>query len=143
MNTRMALIAASILIAAPLAQAAPAKHALPLHPGFYVDADVPCGEANMGGLLQMMGDRFEFGHELCTIKSMSRHGDSYTATDECQNTDTGRKHSGKLTMVIPDDRTVVFTAAQPARYRYCPISSMPSVFKDAHEMVPDTPPFHP
>lgn len=45
-------------------------------------------------------------------------------------------------MVIPDSRTIVFgTAAQQTRYRYCPIPSLPSSFKDADEMVPDTPPF--
>lgn len=144
MTTRTALFAASILTAAPVASAAPARHTLPLHPGFYLEADVPCGEANMADMVQMMGDRFESGHELCTVTSMSQRGTSFVATDECQNTTTGRKHSRKLAMVIPNDHTVVFgTTARPMRYRYCPIPSLPTVFKDAHEMVPDTPPFQP
>jgi hypothetical protein len=144
MNTRTALFATSVLTAALLArsQAEPVSHRLPLHDGFYLEADVPCGEANTADLVQIMGSRFEAGHELCTIRSVSRHGNSLTATDECQNTITGAKRSGKLTMVIPDSRTIVFgTAAQQTRYRYCPIPSLPSSFKDADEMVPDTPPF--
>lgn len=144
MNTWAALFAASVLTAALLArsEAASVSHPLPLHPGFYLDADVPCGGANMADMVQIMGDRFEAGHELCTIKSVSRHGDSYVATHECQNTSTGGKHSGKLTMVIPDDHTVIFGAtAQATRYRYCPIPSLPASFKDAQETVPDTPPF--
>ena len=144
MNARTALFATSVLTAALLArsEAEPVSHPLPLHDGFYLEADVPCGEANTAELVQIMGSRFEAGRKLCTIKSVSQHGNSFTATDECQNTTTGGKRSGKLTMVIPDSRTIVFgTAAQQTRYRYCPIPSLPSSFKNADEMVPDTPPF--
>jgi hypothetical protein len=144
MNTRTALSAATILTAALLArsEAAPERHPLPVHDGFYLEADVPCGEAYTAAMLQIMGDRFESGRQLCTIKSVSRQGKSFTATDECQETSMGRKSSGKLTIVIPDDHTVVFgTKDQSMRYRYCPIPSLPASFKDAHEMVPDTPPF--
>ncbi|HSU06995.1 MAG TPA: hypothetical protein VLI93_15630 [Acetobacteraceae bacterium] len=140
MNIRKALSAASILTAALLAksQAAPAVHPLPLHDGFYLDADVPCGQAYTAGMLQIMGDHFESGHELCAIKSVSRHGNSFTATNECQDTTTGMKRSAKLAMVIPDNHTIIFGTT---RYRYCPISSLPTSFKDANEMIPDTPPF--
>jgi hypothetical protein len=140
----MVLFAASVLTAVLLArsEAAPVSHPLPLHDGFYLEADVPCGEAYAAGMVQIMGGRFEAGHDLCTIESVSRHGNSFTATDECQNTITGGKRSGKLTMVIPDNHTIIFgTATQQTRYRYCPIPSLPASFKDAHEMVPDTPPF--
>src|SRR5450432_3330020 len=144
MDTRTAVSAASILAAALLArsEAAPAEHPLPLHDGFYLDADVPCGQAYSAAMMQIMGDRFESGRELCTIKSVSRNGTSFTATDECQDTSMGGKRSGKLTMVIPDDHTIVFGAkGQTTRYRYCPIPSLPASFKDAHETTPDTPPF--
>jgi hypothetical protein len=47
---------------------------------------------------------------------------------------------GKLTMVIPDNHTVVFgTKDQSTRYHYCPIPSLPDSFRNAQEMVPDTP----
>jgi len=60
MNTRTALSAAAILTAALLArsEAASAKHPLPLHDGFYLEADVPCGQAYTGAMIQMMGDSF-------------------------------------------------------------------------------------
>jgi len=91
MHTRTALFATSVLTAALLArsEAEPVSHPLPLHDGFYLEADVPCGEANTADLVQIMGGRFEARRELCTIKSVSRHGNSFTATDECQNTITG------------------------------------------------------
>jgi hypothetical protein len=144
MNTRTAFSAAALLTATLLArsEAAPAWHPLPLHDGFYVEADVPCDEAYMEAMIQMMGDRFESGRELCTIKTVSRQGHSFTVTDECRETSIGGRSSGKLNIVIPDDHTVVFSAkGNSTRYRYCPIASLPDTFKDAHEMVPDTPPF--
>jgi hypothetical protein len=144
MNTRTALFAISVLTAVLVtrSEAAPDNHPLPLHDGFYLEADVPCGEAYSAAMVQIMGGRFEAGRELCTIKAVSRRGNSFTATNECQNTITGGKHSGKLTMIIPDDHTIIFgTTAQPTRYRYCPIPSLPASFRGAHETVPDTPPF--
>jgi hypothetical protein len=93
-------------------------------------------------MLQIMGDRFESGRELCTIRSVSRQGTSFTVAEACQETSMGRKSTGRLTMVIPDDHTIVLGAkAETTRYRYCPIPSLPDSFKDAHELVPDTPPF--
>jgi hypothetical protein len=144
MNVRTTLVAAFILAAALLAQsdAAPVSHRLPLHDGFYLEADVPCGEAYSAAMVQMMGDRFEAGRELCTIKSVYQNGNSFIATDECQDTSTGKRRSGRLTMLIPDDHTVVFGAGPEGTcYRYCPISSLPASFKNAQELVPDTPPF--
>jgi hypothetical protein len=144
MNTRTAVSVAVTLTAALLvrSEAAPARHPLPLHDGFYLDADVPCGEAYSAAMMQIMGERFESGRELCTITSVSRHGNSFTATNECQETSVGSRNSGKLTMAIPDDHTVVFgTKGKSTRYRYCPIPSLPHSFRDAHELVPDTPPF--
>ena len=141
MNTRIAIsVLTAVLVTR--SEAAPDNYPLPLHDGFYLEVDVPCGEAYSAAMMQIMGGRFEAGRELCTIKSVSRHGNSFTATDECQNTITGGKRSGKLTMIIPDSDTIVFgTAAQQTRYRYCPIPSLPASFKDADKMVPDTPPF--
>ena len=144
MNSQRALSAAAILTAVLLArsEAATAGHPLPLHDGFYLDAEVPCGEAYTAGMLQIMGDRFESGDNLCTIKAVSREGRSFTVTHECQETSTGAKSSGKLTMVIPDDHTIVLGPEDdPMRYRYCPISMLPASFRDAKEPVPDTPPF--
>lgn len=144
MHLRTSLFAVPILAAAVLArsEAAPAGHPLPLHDGFYLNAEVPCGRAYTADMVQMMGNRFEAGRELCTIKSVSRHGTSFIATHECQDTITGAKRSGKLTMVIPDNHTVIFDPkAQPTRYRYCRIPSLPASFRHAQETVPDTPPF--
>jgi hypothetical protein len=146
MSTRTSLSAVAILTAALLArsEAAPARHPLPLRDGFYLETDVPCGQAYSAAMLQIMGDRFESARQLCTIKSVSQQGKSYTVTEECQETSMGRKSSGKLTIVIPNDHTVVFgSKGQSTRYRYCPIPSLPASFKDAQEMVPDTPPFEP
>jgi hypothetical protein len=136
--------AAAVLTAVLLARsgAAIAGNPLPLHDGFYLDADVPCREAYTAAMLQIMGDRFESGNNLCTIKSVSHEGRSFTVTDECQETSTGAKSAGTLTMVIPDNHTVVFGPEDdPMKYRYCPISSLPATFKDSQETVPDTPPF--
>src|SRR6476661_5250570 len=110
MNSQRALSAAAILTAVLLArsEAATAGNPLPLHDGFYVDADVACGEAYTAAMLQIMGDRFESGNNLCTIKSVSHEGRSFTVTDECQETSTGTKSAGTLTMVIPNNHTVVF-----------------------------------
>jgi hypothetical protein len=143
-STRTALFAAALLTAVLLArsEAAPAGHPLPLHDGFYLDAEVPCREAYTAAMLQIMGDRFESGNELCTIKAVSREGKSFTVTHECQETSTGTKSSGTLTLVIPDNHTIVLGPEDdPMRYRYCPISSLPASFKGAQETVPDTPPF--
>jgi len=144
MNSQSALSAAAILTAVLLArsEAATAGNPLPLHDGFYLDAEVPCGEAYTAAMLQIMGDRFESGDNLCTIKAVSREGRSFTVTHECQEASTGAKSSGKLTMVIPDDHTIVLGPEDdPMRYRYCPISMLPASFRDAKELVPDTPPF--
>jgi hypothetical protein len=144
LHIRTALSAAAILTAALLArsEAAPAKHPLPLHNGFYLDAEVPCDQAYTAAMLQIMGDRFESARELCTIQSASQHGQSFTLTERCQDTSMGTQRSGKLTMVIPNDHTIVFGSQnQSTRYRYCPIPSLPESFKHAQEMVPDTPPF--
>jgi hypothetical protein len=141
---RTALSAAAVLTVALLArsEAASAGHPLPLHDGFYLDAEVPCREAYTAAMLQIMGDRFESGDNLCTIKSVSREGRSFTVTHECQETSTGAKSAGKLTMVIPDDHTIVIGPEDdPMHYRYCPIPSLPASFKNAQETVPDTPPF--
>jgi hypothetical protein len=119
-NIRTAVSAAVILTAALLArsEAAPARHPLPLHDGFYLDAGVPCGEAYSAAMMQIMGERFESGRELCTIRSVSRHGNFFIATDECQETSAGSLSSGKLTMVIPDDHTAVLgTKGKSTRYR--------------------------
>jgi hypothetical protein len=144
MNIRTTLAAAAIVTAALLARSeagAPA-HPLPVHDGFYLDAEVPCGEASAVSMVQIMGDRFESGRQLCTIKSVSRQGTSFTATETCQETSTGKRSAGTLTLVIPDDHTIVFGSKdQSMRYRYCPIPSLPASFKNAHETVPDTPPF--
>jgi hypothetical protein len=144
MHSRTVLSAAAVLTAALLArsEAATAGHPLPLHDGFYLDTEVPCREAYAAAMLQIMGDRFESGNSLCTIKSVSRVGKSFTVTHECQETSTGTKSAGKLTMVFPDDHTIVVGPEDdPMRYRYCPISSLPASFRDAQETVPDTPPF--
>src|SRR4051812_38829678 len=144
MRFRTVLSAAAALTAVLLArpEAARAGNPLPLHDGFYLDTDVACSEAYMAAMLQFMGDRFESGNNLCTIKTVSRAGRSFTVTEECQETSTGAKSSSTLTMVIPDSHTVVFGPDDdPIRYRYCPISSLPPSFKDAKETVPDTPAF--
>jgi hypothetical protein len=143
MNFQTSVIAVSIVSAAALAStsANPDGNRLPLRMGFYLAADVPCGEAFSAAMVQIMGNRIEAGRELCTIKSLSRHGTAFTATDECQDTTTGAKRLGKMKMVISDDHTFVFGATtHSTRYRYSPIASLPASFKDAQEMVPDTPP---
>ena len=144
MHSRTVISAAVILAGALLtrSEAATASHPLPLHDGFYLDVDVPCSEAYTAAMLQIMGDRFESGNNLCTIKSVSHEGRSFTVTHECQETSTGAKSAGTLTMDIPDNHTVVFGPEDdPMKYRYCPISSLPASFKDSKETVPDTPPF--
>jgi len=144
MRSRTTLAAAVVLTAMLLARsdAAMAANPLPLHDGFYLDTDVACREAYTAAMLQIMGDRFESGNNLCTIKTVSHEGRAFTVTEECQETSTGAKSSGTLTMIIPDDHTVVFGPEDdPMRYRYCPISSLPAAFKDSQETVPDTPPF--
>jgi hypothetical protein len=124
--------------------AADVRHPLPLHDGFYVVADLPCGQADTADMVQIMGDRFESGRELCAITVVSRQGTRVTLAEACQETSAGTKTSGTLTVTVPDDHTIVFGAGDKAtRYRYCPIPSLPSLFKDAQEMVPDTPPFKP
>jgi hypothetical protein len=146
MMIRTVLAAACLLTAAPLARsdAAPARHPLPLHDGFYLDAEVPCGEAYTAAMVQIMGDRFEAGRSLCTIKSVSRQGTSFAVADSCQDTSTGRQRPGKTSWVIPNDHTfIVGSKDQATRYRYCPIPSLPDLFKNAKETVPDTPPFEP
>ena len=140
---RTALSAAVILTAALLArsEAATAGHPLPLHDGFYLDADVPCGEAYTAAMLQIMGDRFESGNNLCTIKSVSHEGRSFTVAHECQETSTGAKSAGTLNMVIPDSHTVVFGPEDdPMKYRYYHISSLPASFKNRRRRC-WTPPF--
>ena len=144
MTRRMALFAAAALMAAltPGSEATSAGHPLPLHDGFYLDAEVACREAYTAAMLQIMGDRFESGNDLCTIKAVSREGRSFTLSNECQETSTGAKSAGTLTMVIPDDHTIVLGPEDdPMRYRYCPIASLPAVFGNSQETVPATPPF--
>jgi hypothetical protein len=140
---RTVFFAVAILTAVVMrSAAATAGNPLPLHDGFYLDADVACSEAYTAAMLQIMGDRFESGNNLCTIKKVSHEGRSFTVTEECQETSTGAKSAGTLTMVIPDSHTVVFgTTDDPMRYRYCPIASLPGSFKNSQETVPDTPPF--
>jgi hypothetical protein len=132
-----------LLLAAPLAGAAePASHPLPLHDGFYLDATIPCAEASTASMVQIMGGRFESGRNLCTIQSVARQGNSFTVTDQCQDTSTGKKHAGKAVFVIPNDHTLIVGPKDAAqRYRYCPIPALPPSFKHANETVPDTPPF--
>jgi hypothetical protein len=141
---RPAFAAAFLLSAIWLAGAAaePPSHPLPLHDGFYLDATVPCGEAYTAAMVQIMGGRFEAGRNLCTIRSVARQGTSFALTDSCQDTSTGKKRSGKLTLVIPDEHTLIIGAkSEQQRFRYCPIPSLPPSFKHAKETVPDTPPF--
>ncbi len=124
------------------AEAKPASHPLPLHDGFYLDADVPCGEAYTAAMVQIMGERFESERDLCTIGSVSRQGTSFAVTDSCQDTSTGEKRAGKVTFVIPDAHTLIIGAKNDqVRFRYCPIPSLPPSFHHAKETVPDTPPF--
>ncbi len=93
-------------------------------------------------MVQIMGGRFEAGRNLCTIRSVARQGTSFALTDSCQDTSTGKKRSGKLTLVIPDEHTLIIGAkSEQQRFRYCPIPSLPPSFKHAKETVPDTPPF--
>jgi hypothetical protein len=145
MRVQAPVVAAVFLLsAASLAGAAdkPASHPLPLHDGFYLDATIPCGEADSASMVQIMGGRFESGRNLCTIQSVARQGNSFTVTDQCQDTGSGKKHAGKAVFVIPNDRTLIVGAKDAAqRFRYCPIPALPPSFKHANETVPDTPPF--
>jgi hypothetical protein len=125
-----------------VAETKPESHPLPLHDGFYLDADVPCGEAYTAAMVQIMGERFEAGRNLCTIRSVARQGTSFAVTDQCQDTSTGKTHAGKITFVIPDAHTFMIGAKDDQqRFRYCPIPSLPQPFAHAKETVPDTPPF--
>lgn len=144
LGARTSLCAATLLVAALLtrSEAALAEHKLPLLDGIYLNAEVPCGEAYMAAMLQIMGDRLEAGRALCTIKSVSRQGTSYVVAEECQQTDTGRTSPGKLTLAIPNDHTIVLGGkGQSTRFRHCPIASLPDSFSGVQEMVPLTPPF--
>lgn len=144
MRLRTAATAAAILATALLARAdaAPARHPLPLHDGFYLNAEVDCGEAYLEAMLQVMGDRLEAGRDLCTIKSVSRRGTTFTLKERCQETDTGKTSPATLTLVVPDDHSLVLgRKAKTTRFRYCPVASLPGSFKDVDETVPDTPPF--
>jgi hypothetical protein len=136
--------AATIPATTPLAQDTPAPAAtkLPLRPGYYVNSDSPCGEANQAIIIQFTGTAFEEGSNLCVIDAVAREGTSYTMTEKCQEQTKGKKRTANATIVVPDsDSFVTRVAGGTTRYRYCPISSLPASWQNSKETVPDFPAF--
>jgi hypothetical protein len=121
---------------------APAQTKLPLHPGYYVNADAPCAEASQAIVIQFTGTAFEAGSDLCMIDSVAHRDASYTVTERCEEQTTGKTRPMTAAIVIPDSGTFVTGPKGAAtRYRYCPIPSLPESWKNAKETVPDFPPF--
>jgi hypothetical protein len=136
--------AATIPATTPLAQATPAPAAtkLPLRPGYYVNSDAPCAEANQAIIIQFTGTAFEEGSDLCVIDGVTHDGTSYTMTEKCQEQTEGKKRTANATIVVPDsDSFVTRVAGATTRYRYCPISSLPPSWLNSKETVPDFPAF--
>jgi hypothetical protein len=138
------LKAFAVTRAAPSAQTVPAPTGtkLPLHPGYYVNAEAPCAEASQAIVIQFTGTAFEAGSDLCTINGVTHQDTSYTVTERCEEQTTGKTRSMTATIAIPDSGTfVTSTKSTATRYRYCPIRSLPASWKNAKETVPDFPPF--
>ena len=149
MTSQIAVLAVILLTTATVAYSAPVSveasstgARLPLHPGFYVESDVPCAEAFQAAIIQFTGKEIEAGSDLCAITKIARLGKSYTVTERCQEQTDGHWHSDRGTIVIPNSRAFIAgTKTTAQRFRYCPILALPESWKNSKETVPDFPPF--
>jgi len=143
MNLKAMVALAAVALPASLPPAAAAPK-LPLHPGFYVESDVPCGEMYQAAMIQFTGTAFEEGPELCRVVAVSHRGSVYRIAQRCQDQMSGTRSRQKGAVAIPDRFTFLNSVKSDAtRFRYCPLSSLPGDWKGTKETVPNYPAYEP
>ena len=99
-----------------------AQMAVPLKPGFYVDADTPCGEASNATMLLVGRTGIWGNRERCSYRKVEQKGTRYRVTQQC-----GRSTSTAAIEVIGDS---AFRSAVLGNKRHCPQNLLPEPWRD-------------
>jgi hypothetical protein len=117
--------------AAPAGSTAAPTGGLPLKPGFYVNADTPCGQASFATLWRVDPTGVSIGHQAGTFRKIERiDATRYRVTQELTDPREAK----------PETMTDIYVIVGPTTFRYgdhsgatevrhCPSSSMPEPWR--------------
>ena len=99
--------------------AAIAADMLPLNKGVYVPAGRACTGAANSDIVNYLGANSAIGvaQATCTIKKLSRKGNTFTLTDECRDLQSGDVIEGGPTVLTISNRSNF--RMNGTAYRYC------------------------
>lgn len=106
---------------------------LPLHPGYYVNAQIDCGAADNSSLYLVRRDGISSAAATCTISLINQTGPTrYEVTDNCTELASGSE-LGEATVLydIPDDRSYGYIDGETVvgMNRYCAQDDLPEPFR--------------
>ena len=126
-----ALVIAVSLYIAFAAQAEPIPQ-LPLQRGYYVDATVPCANADNSSLYLVTKEGINSAQAVCKISKIERTEPTvFSVTDTCMDLVSGSEFGETTTTyMIPDDHSFGFYSAGEATgiTRFCAQSELPEPF---------------
>jgi hypothetical protein len=104
---------------------------LPLKPGFYVNADTPCGKASFATLWSVDPTGVSIGHQMGTFTKIEKiDPNRYRVTQELVDPRESTPETATDIYVIVNPTTFRFGDGSDATVvRYCPSSSMPEPWR--------------
>jgi hypothetical protein len=105
---------------------------LPLKPGFYVNADTPCGKASFATLWNVDSTGVNIGHQTGTFSKIEKlDSNRYRVTQEVVDPrDNGSPDTTTDTYVITSPTSFRFgEGADATEVRFCPPSSLPEPWR--------------
>lgn len=110
---------------------APTTGGLPLKPGFYVNADTPCGKASFATLWYVDATGVSIGHQAGTFRKIEKiDPNRYRVIQELVDPRESRPETTTDIYVIVSPTTFRFGEhAGATEVRYCPSSSMPEPWR--------------
>ena len=104
---------------------------LPLKPGFYVNADTPCGKASFATLWNVDPTGVNIGHQTGTFSKIEKiDSNGYRVTQELVDSRENSSETSTDIYVIVNPTTFRFGDGSDATVvRYCPSSSLPEPWR--------------
>jgi hypothetical protein len=104
---------------------------LPLKPGFYVNADTPCGKASFATLWYVDQTGVSIGHQAGTFRRIEKiDANRYRVTQELTDPRESKPETMTDIYVVVNPTTFRFGEGSGAtEVRYCPSSSMPEPWR--------------
>lgn len=118
-------------VSVPGKRTAPPAGGLPLKPGFYVNADTPCGKASFATLWNVEPTGVGIGHQGGTFKKIEKiDSNRYRVTQELVDPRESAPETTTDIYVIVNPTTFRFgDGADATMVRYCPSSSLPEPWR--------------